>query len=151
MHPNTVRALAQVNAKRHIRCEKCNQEFFAGLGTMNSHKKWCGDDPVDRFWRKVDKSPGPDSCWPWTGAGHRDGYGRAHFLGRDKIAIAHRLAYKLSNGDITEGMDVLHYCDNRICCNPAHLWLGTHLDNMLDMCSKGRAFDQKRTDGDQEQ
>ncbi len=132
-----------MNVKRLRTCPKCGKEMFVGAGAMASHKTWCGDDPVARFWSKVDKSAGVSACWPWTGAGHRDGYGRAHFLGRDKIAIAHRLAYKLSKGDIKEGMDVLHTCDNRKCCNPAHLWLGTHKENMDDMRRKGRAPDQK--------
>ena len=98
-----------------------------------------------RFWIKVNKSAGPNACWPFKGAKHRDGYGRAHTVlnGKNVIKIAHRLAYEFAKGPFDAKLDVLHYCDNRICCNPAHLWLGTHLENMLDMRSKGRGPDQK--------
>lgn len=49
---------------------------------------------------------------------------------------SHRMAYALTNGPPEN--DVLHRCDNRPCCNPAHLWDGTQADNMADMVAKGR-------------
>ena len=91
----------------------------------------------DRFWAKVEKR-GPDDCWPWRGAMHRDGYGRAHYGPKSKMYIAHRLAYELAIGPIPAGMDVCHSCDNRVCCNHAHFWLGTHAENMADAKSKMR-------------
>ena len=89
-----------------------------------------------RFWEKVDKR-GPDECWPWTGAKQRAGYG--HFTTAQKKTItASRFAWMLANGPIPDGMHVLHRCDNRGCCNDAHLFIGDHLQNMRDMRLKGR-------------
>lgn len=81
-------------------------------------------------------------CWNWTLQKDRIGYGRLKVqLGaRDKFRFtsAHRYAFELWKGPIPEGMNVLHRCDNRACCNPDHLFLGTQQDNMRDMHAKGR-------------
>lgn len=52
---------------------------------------------------------------------------------------AHRAAFIVFNGQIPKGMCVLHRCDNRPCINPQHLFIGTQLDNVADMISKGRS------------
>lgn len=91
---------------------------------------------ADRFWFKVDWSKGSEACWLWTGARHTSGYGST-YEGRHRIP-AHRAAYTLAIGAIPKGMHVLHSCDVPLCCNPKHLWLGTHLDNMRDREAKGR-------------
>jgi DNA-binding XRE family transcriptional regulator len=86
------------------------------------------------FWPKVDVR-GPDECWPWT-RGCVKGYGS---IRRDRIARGtHRVAWELTYGPILDGLFVLHHCDNRPCCNPAHLFLGTQMDNVNDMVAKGR-------------
>jgi hypothetical protein len=87
-----------------------------------------------RFWGKVDIR-GEDECWPWLG-GLKHGYGRIQYLG--VRWEAHRLAWTLTYGPIPKGLFVCHHCDNPPCCNPKHLWRGTHADNMADRNAKGR-------------
>ena len=91
---------------------------------------------IDRFWLMVDKSGGPDACWLWTAGRRPDGYGIVNWFG--KTQKAHRLSYALSTGAIPSEACVLHRCDNPPCCNPAHLWLGTRVENVADMVAKGR-------------
>lgn len=75
-------------------------------------------------------------CWIWAGAKNSDGYGSFKLNGRAEKS--HRIAYILKHGSIPNGMHVLHRCDTPACCNPDHLFLGTHQDNIKDMDSKGR-------------
>lgn len=94
----------------------------------------------DRFWEKVDKSAGPDGCWPYMGFRKWDGYGwlARTIDGKQKHMTAHRCAWILTQGFPPEGMHLLHKCDNPPCCNPTHLRLGTHDENMDDMRKRGR-------------
>lgn len=86
----------------------------------------------ERFWSKVNKT---DSCWLWTASTSR-GYGK--FFNGDKIINAHRYSFILHRGIIPAGLYICHTCDNRICVNPDHLFLGTNQDNMNDMKFKNR-------------
>ena len=132
------RAADVLRNQRRIKCPRCPKEGPAGA--MATHVKHCGHDPVARFWSFVDKQE--DGCWVWKGAKHRDGYGRANVkkAGKTLIRIAHRIAWEFTYGAIPADRDVCHSCDERLCCNPQHLWLGTHQQNMGDMARKGRAW-----------
>lgn len=94
-------------------------------------------EPSHTLLSRVDRTAGPDACWPWTGSRLYAGYGKFEHLG--KTLSAHRTAYELAYGPIPNKLLVLHTCDNPPCCNPAHLKLGTQKDNIADMHAKGRA------------
>lgn len=88
-----------------------------------------------RFWKKVDKR-GPDECWPWLASFGFRNYGKFK-LGKTYVA-AHRVAYMLTYDDFNPKLNVCHTCDNPSCCNPKHLFQGTHSDNMTDKVNKNR-------------
>lgn len=97
----------------------------------------------ERFWSKVDKTPGHGpwgTCWVWT-ACVVGGYGQFGLNG--KLRYAHQIAWELTHGAIPNrdgcsGTVIRHDCDNRRCCNPAHMQLGTTVDNVRDMDERGR-------------
>lgn len=93
----------------------------------------------DRYWWYVIKGEHPDDCWDWRGSTYGFGYGALRTSGRKK-AGAHRISWEVHNGEIPEGMWVLHTCDNPPCTNPKHLYLGDRIDNVRDMHNRGRAF-----------
>lgn len=102
---------------------------------LNDPKK--AESLKKRFWAKVLIGT-KDECWPWIAkAAHPFGYGRMT-AGRGVHLKAHRVSYTLANGEIPQGLGVLHKCDNPKCINPDHLFLGTQQDNMKDCISKGR-------------
>lgn len=98
------------------------------------------------FWGQVDKST---ACWEWTGDIGISGYGYFYLKGQGKLRgkrwSAHRLSWALVHGVICDGLFACHHCDNRKCVNPAHLFLGTTKDNLIDMVNKGRSPQQQKT------
>lgn len=88
----------------------------------------------ERFWSRVEIT---DSCWLWNGHGDGRGYGFIRF--NAKQWRTHQFSWMLHFGPIPSGMYVCHTCDNPRCVHPAHLFLGSHADNMRDKANKGRA------------
>lgn len=95
-----------------------------------------GHKDIKRFWSKIVKLSDSE-CWEWQSAVFKDGYGMFGIVENPKThrtVRAHRVAYEISRRcEIPNNMLVLHLCDNRICCNPSHLYCGSHSQNMTDM------------------
>ena len=96
------------------------------------------------LWKKIDIR-GPDECWPWLGFRNEQGYGRVWIA--DIGYYAHRVIYSIARGGLIEWAApkdknafgfIRHSCDNPSCCNPGHLLIGTHTDNMQDKVQRGR-------------
>lgn len=83
----------------------------------------------ERLWAKIDKL-GDDECWLWTASLSGTGYGQ--IKNGNRIVRAHNAVCRLVHGEPEEGQCALHSCDNKLCCNPAHLSWGNHTRNMRE-------------------
>lgn len=93
------------------------------------------NENVEKFYSRI-PFPSPDECWEssWSRSGKYKS-----FRINNKHNYTHRLMWMLVNEkEIPEGMVIMHKCDNPICCNPHHLQIGTHSENLKDMVQKGR-------------
>lgn len=96
--------------------------------------------PIRPFWENVDRR-GENDCWPWLGYKKPSGHGLTQM--KSMPLHAHRKAWILTHGDIPRDLCVNHRCDNAACCNPAHLYLGTRADNMIDLWLKTGAAERR--------
>src|SRR3990172_9279192 len=112
--------------------------------------------PMWRFWRKVDKSAGEDSCWAWLAGQTTNGYGSClNYLapkGEGRTIHAHRLAWLIEHGSIGPEMQIDHVCRNRLCVNVRHLEQVTQYVNLSRRpsvgkaeCKRGHAFTPENT------
>lgn len=98
--------------------------------------KYTLEQQTSVFWSRVAITADNNQCWLWVGGKDSNGYGLINLYGKnDRV---HRVAWRYPNYIIPEGMEICHSCDNPACCNPKHLFLGTHKENMDDMNAKGR-------------
>lgn len=93
------------------------------------------DEDVIRFHTKYIKME-PDKCWSWQGTIHPNGYGAFKLNGIPQHA--HRVMWYCTYGPFDWIMEICHKCDNQLCVNPSHLFIGTHGDNMKDRDDKDR-------------
>jgi hypothetical protein len=119
------------------------------IGVLGTQLTDLAEIPGDKFWPFVNKT---DGCWLWTGLTFRHGYGCIHpFPKSNRTVQAHRVSYALHFGEFDKSLYVCHKCDTPGCVNPAHLFLGTARDNVIDQIAKGRkpsaedAFNSKLT------
>lgn len=132
--PRSPRGVA-LKERRVVNCETCGKQFRALRPTHRFCSRWCMHNLTsiltpDDFWRCVDSSGGPDSCWPWLRKSNNG----------DGQAYAHRVAYELTHGvKLSSREFVCHHCDYPPCANPKHLFLGDYAINMADCIAKGRA------------
>lgn len=97
--------------------------------------KFTDKERIEKFWQRVDISDF-FGCWEWTAGKTDNGYGR--ISNGEREVRSHRFAFELAYRPIPEGLLCLHKCDNKLCCNPNHLYLGTHKDNNRDRSVRNR-------------
>ena len=114
--------------RRRIKEGRANLYCSAACSSLSQRRQ---RNPVTHNYRVE------NGCWIWQGIVNGSGYGQTSLIG-GKSMTAHRAAWITANGEIPNGLHVLHKCDTPLCINPDHLFLGTHADNMADRTKKLR-------------
>lgn len=119
--------MRKIGKVKEYPCETCSTLCYKKYA-----RAFCSDKC--RFMAYIEKT---DSCWLWKGSKSKRGYGK--FCFQENISsVASRVAYEIFKGPIKDKMFVCHLCDVPLCVNPEHLWVGNHIENMIDMIEKGR-------------
>jgi hypothetical protein len=113
--------------------------LLVGNVSIKRGRRPVSTSPIDWFMTRVRKTK---TCWIWEGYSKNKRYGSLKLNGCVRQAHVH--AYLLFNGPLDAGKEVCHSCDVPLCVNPAHLFLATHSQNLLDSAAKGRAFTRER-------
>jgi hypothetical protein len=121
--------------KQNPRAKTCRACYVRGIAGRRPFDR---DAAIARFLANVKIPDDPDDCWTWMGHTLWGGYGQFNMHGT--CTTAHRAAYILFVGDMPEGTEACHTCDNPPCVNPSHVFPGTHSDNVQDCIRKGRFF-----------
>lgn len=130
------RMASSAGARKRV---KCALKVYPDGSTRMVPRPRTHEENIEVFWMRVQKGK-PDECWPWIGLKKENGNGLWYgvFWTGKRSVPAHRFSFELANGPIALGMLVCHRCDNPICVNPAHFFMGTYKDNNRDTFSKGR-------------
>lgn len=125
------RAIHCSNKCRGISIRNIPKYYIVKLSQLSDEQHF--DRLKESFENKVIKQ---DGCWGFKGKTRTDGYAGIEYKGKN--LLIHRASWLIHNGSLPQNLCVLHKCDNRICSNPNHLFLGTQEDNIRDMVLKKR-------------
>lgn len=119
----------------------CDRAHYARGWCHRHYKAWLRNGTVEprrsldvRLWGRLRQAP--NGCLEWPGATDHNGYGKIHYEGR--TVQVHRLVWTLTYGPLPRSKKVCHSCDNPLCCNLGHLFVGTQHENQHDAIEKGR-------------